>query len=49
MAEIQHALQTRHEGASISAGLAQLEADDTIASLLARAVNDLYRSSDRRG
>jgi len=43
VAEIQHDLQTRREGASISAGLAELDADDTISSLLARADNNLYR------
>jgi diguanylate cyclase (GGDEF)-like protein len=42
LVEIQRALQTRHPGASISAGRAGLQADDTLHSLIARADTDLY-------
>jgi diguanylate cyclase (GGDEF)-like protein len=41
VAEIQHALEARRPGASISVGLAELDDDDTLDSLIARADTDL--------
>jgi diguanylate cyclase (GGDEF)-like protein len=46
--EIQRALEARRPGASISTGLAQLEADDTLESLIARADNALRRAKLQR-
>jgi diguanylate cyclase (GGDEF)-like protein len=43
IAEIHAALAELHAGASISAGLAELEPDDTLESLIARADAALYR------
>jgi len=47
VAEIQDALDARRPGASISAGLAEL-ADDTLASLIARADSALYDVKSER-
>ncbi len=48
VAEIQRALEARRPGATISAGLAALEGDDTLDSLIARADADLYRAKTTR-
>ncbi len=47
--EIQRAFTTLHPGASISAGLAEVTADDTLESLIARADTALYHSKAARG
>jgi diguanylate cyclase (GGDEF)-like protein len=43
IAEIERALELRRPGATISAGVAELTADDTLESLVARADAQLYR------
>jgi diguanylate cyclase (GGDEF)-like protein len=48
MAEIQRALDARRPGASISCGLAELEHDDTLESLMARGDSALYRAKANR-
>jgi diguanylate cyclase (GGDEF)-like protein len=47
--EIQAALEARRPGASISAGLAALNIDDTLETLIARADAALYRGKTDRG
>jgi diguanylate cyclase (GGDEF)-like protein len=44
VAAIQHALDARRPGATLSAGFAELQADDTLESLMARADSALYRA-----
>jgi PleD family two-component response regulator len=47
--EIQHHVLARRPGASISSGLAELQDEDTIESLIARADADLERAKADRG
>jgi diguanylate cyclase (GGDEF)-like protein len=49
VAEIQRALAERRPAASISAGLAELEPDDTLESLIARADTALYADKSGSG
>jgi diguanylate cyclase (GGDEF)-like protein len=44
IAQIQRELEVLRAGAKVSAGLAELRHDDTLASLVARADTDLYRA-----
>ena len=48
LGEIQTALDVLNPGASISAGLARLDDDETLESLVARADTDLYRTKANR-
>jgi diguanylate cyclase (GGDEF)-like protein len=47
--EVERALEARHPGASVTAGLAQLRDDDTLESLIARADAALYSGKSSNG
>jgi diguanylate cyclase (GGDEF)-like protein len=46
--QIQRELEVLQPGATISAGIAELQADDTLATLIARADADLYEAKANR-
>jgi diguanylate cyclase (GGDEF)-like protein len=48
VAELQRALSSRRPGAAISAGLSELDDDDTLESVIARADLALYRAKPHR-